>query len=139
MNTAQKRAINRAIINVSAEIVNNWRMNNNIDTDKIMELGKIISENGCDAEEYVDKVKSYFIDYVDAHTTIILPTIIDIVNASNHDFIKGDWEVIFSNLFPNIQIYDNVVYSVNDNLFFNFKDAIKIKTSDSIIEKKPVM
>lgn len=139
MNTAQKRAINRAIINVSAEIINNWRINNNIDTEKIMELGKIISENGCDAEEYVDKVKSYFIDYVDAHTTIILPTIIDIVNASNHDFIKNDWGVIFSDLFPNTQIYNNVVYSVNDTLFFDFKDAIKIKTSDSIIEKKPVM
>ena len=139
MNTAKIRAIRSSIIKMDMDVFNTWREKNEIETDSIMELGKIISENGCDAEDYVDKVKSYFIDYVDAHTTIILPTIIDIVNASNHDFIKGDWEMIFSDLFPNIQIYNNVVYSVNDTLFFDFKDAIKIKTSDSIIEKKPVM
>jgi hypothetical protein len=139
MNTAKRGAINRAIINVSMESFNAWRKRNNIATEIIMELGRIISKIGCDAEGYVDKVKSYFIEHVDAHTTIILPTIIDTVNASNHDFIKGDWDVIFSDLFPNTQKYDHVVYSVDDTLFFNFEDAIKIKTSDSIIEKKPVM
>ena len=137
MNTAKRGAINRAIINVSMESFNAWRKRNNIATEIITELGRIIREIGCDAEGYVDKIKSYFIEYVDAHTTILLPDIRKSVMNSNHDFIKGDWDVIFSDLFPNTQKYDHVVYSVNsfvdtdqigDNvfsLFFNYDKAIE--------------
>jgi hypothetical protein len=119
------------------DVFNTWREKNNIETDSIMELGKIILEKGCDAEGYVENLKEYFIRYIDEHTTILLPDIRKSVMDSNYDFIKDDWDVIFSDLFPNTQKYDHVVYSVNsfvdtdqigDNvfsLFFNYDKAIE--------------
>jgi hypothetical protein len=137
MNDIKKMAIRSSIIKMDMDVFNTWREKNNIETDSIMELGKIILEKGCDAEGYVEYLKEYFIRYIDEHTTILLPDIRKSVMDSNYDFIKDDWDVIFSDLFPNTQKYDHVVYSVNsfvdtdqisDNvfsLFFNYDKAVE--------------
>lgn len=137
MDNTKIRAIRSSIIKMDMDVFNTWREKNNIETDSIMELGKIILEKGCDAEGYVENLKEYFIEYVDEHTTIPLPDIRKSVMTSNYDFIKEDWNEIFKNLFPFRQVYDVVVYSVNsfvdtdqiaDNnfsLFFNYDKAIE--------------
>ena len=137
MDNTKIRAIKSSIIKMDMDVFNTWREKNNIETDSIMELGKIILEKGCDAEGYVENLKEYFIEYVDEHTTIPLPDIRKSVLNSNYDFIKEDWTEIFKNLFPFRQVYDVVVYSVNsftdtdqitDNnfsLFFNYDKAVE--------------
>jgi 3-isopropylmalate dehydratase small subunit len=137
MDNVKKIAIRSSIIKMDMDVFNTWREENEIETDKIMELGKIILEKGCDAEGYVEYLKEYFINYADEHTTILLPDIRKSVMNSNYDFIKEDWYVIFKNLFPVAQIYGTVVYSVNsftdtdqiaDNnfsLFFNYDKAVE--------------
>ena len=137
MDNTKIKAIRSSIIKRDMDVFNTWREKNNIETDSIMELGKIILEKGCDAEGYVENLKEYFIEYVDEHTTIPLPDIRKSVLTSNYDFIKEDWTEIFKNLFPFRQVYDVVVYSVNsftdtyqitDNnfsLFFNYDKAVE--------------
>lgn len=137
MNDVKIRAIRSSIIKMDMDVFNTWREKNEIETDSIMELGKIILEKGCDAEGYVENLKEYFISYVDEHTTILLPDIRKSVMNSNYDFIKEDWTEIFKNFFPFEQVHDVVVYSVNsftdtdqiaDNnfsLFFNYDKAIE--------------
>lgn len=137
MDNVKIRAIRSSIIKMDMDVFNTWREENNIETNSIMELGKIILEKGCDAEGYVENLKEYFIEYVDEHTTIPFPDIRKSVLNSNYDFIKEDWTEIFKNLFPFRQVYDVVVYSVNsftdtyqitDNnfsLFFNYDKAVE--------------
>jgi hypothetical protein len=137
MNDIKKIAIRSSIIKMDMDVFNTWREKNNIETDSIMELGKIILEKGCDAEGYVENLKEYFIRYIDEHTTILLPDIRKSVMDSNYDFIKEDWSEIFKNFFPFEQVYGTVVYSVNsftdtdqiaDNnfsLFFNYDKAVE--------------
>ena len=137
MNDVNIRAIRRAFINLEGNAFNEWLERNNLEEMSIFDIGNYILENGCDAEGYVEKLKSYFIEYVDVHTTILLPDIRNSVMNSNYDFNKEDWNEIFKNFFPFEQVYDSIVYSVNsftatdqiaDNnfsLFFNYDKAVE--------------
>lgn len=131
MKQVKITSIRRAFINLEDDTFFKWLERNNLEDMSIIEIGNYILENGCDAAGYVEKLKTYFIDYADNHTLMLLPTIERIVRNSNHDFINEDWDTIFNELFPGEDKYDTVVYAVNeftdteqisDNVFRLFKD-----------------
>lgn len=131
MKQVKITSIRRAFINLEDDTFFKWLERNNLEDMSIIEIGNYILENGCDAAGYVEKLKTYFIDYADNHTLMLLPTIERIVRDSNHDFINEDWGTIFNELFPGEDKFDTVVYAVNeftdteqisDNVFRLFKD-----------------
>lgn len=104
--------IRRAVVNTQGDF-NEWLDKSNMRETSIVDIAEHILNNGCDSKDFNNKIKSYFIEHVEWYTLILLPVIEEVVNNSNHDFIKDDWNMIFTDLFPNTREYDDVVYSVN--------------------------
>lgn len=114
MEQVKITSIRRAFINLEGISFPKWAEEHMLRDESIINIGNYILEHGCDATGYVDKLKSYFIDYADEHTLMLLPTIESLVRQSEHDFIKEDWNVIFNDLFPEEDKFDTVVYAVNE-------------------------
>ena len=84
-----------------------------------------------------DDVRGKFAQYVDEHTTILFPRIMNKVLESGRDFLVEDWQKLIHDIFPGVHFYDNtIVYSVivegeykntdrfkEDTLFSNYRKA----------------
>jgi len=110
MKDAKIRAIRSAIIGLSDNCVK--KIIEKAGTDKIKELAECVIENGTDNTKLFNSVRSKFIDFVDAHTTILRTNIRNVVMNAERDFVVEDWNVIFADLFPTTPLYDDVVYAL---------------------------
>lgn len=96
-----------------------------------------------------DNVRGKFAQYVDEHTTILLPRIMNKVLESDRNFLAEDWQKLIDDIFPGVHFYDNtIVYSVivegeykntdrfnEDTLFSNYRKAHTYFLNKSAIEK----
>ena len=105
--------IRRAVVNTQGDF-NEWLDKSNMRETSIVDIAEHILNNGCDSKDFNDKLKSYFIEHVNWYTLVLLPVIEFKVNTSDYDFIKDDWNTIFTNLFNDEKKYNSVVYAVNE-------------------------
>ena len=139
MNTLKIKAIRQCLINTELDVIVKWQEVKHIEDYSIHNLANYIQQNGDDGIEGIgltNYLQDAFVKYVDEHTHYQYPNIVRTVTTSIRDFLKEDWDVIFADLFPASDIYDNLVYSVTEEyegkntdhtsqtfLFTNYKSA----------------
>lgn len=134
MKDAKIRAIRSAIIGLSDNCVK--KIIEKAGTDKIKELAECAMENGTDNTQLLNSVRIKFINFVDAHTTILRTKIRNVVMNAERDFVVEDWNVIFADLFPATPLYDDVVYVLVNEVHNDCTteiDTILYKTWDNAL------
>lgn len=111
MYSIKKKAIRSALCCLSQDELET--LSYQADTEVLEELANFIIDNSAFAtSNLIDKVKNKFANYVDEHSLILLPNIMNVVNECKRNFIAENWDVLLADLFPNTQMFDNVVYMV---------------------------
>lgn len=130
MNKVKFNAVRGALVNLDLNTINDWTEKYNLQDKSLNDLANYLIDNGDTglSVDFTDMLINRFVKFIDNHTTLLLPLIKEYVDKSDEDFLTQDWEVIFNNIFPNVQWYDQVVYCVGDETSTKNSDRITTET-----------
>lgn len=136
MLSIKNKAVRSALVGLSMTELEN--LSALAGTDSLYGLAEFIMNIPNHAPKTLkDEVRGKFAQYVDEHTTIQFPRIMNKILESDRNFLAEDWQKLIDDIFPGVHFYDNtIVYSVivegeykntdrfkEDTLFSNYRKA----------------
>lgn len=123
MNTEKIKAVRRALIDCDLDRINAFQAKMGLEDYSLQQLADYIIENGADCLGI--NIEDSFIEMVDKHTLIHRDLIVGVVRDSKCDFLKEDWNEIWSKLFGKTDYHNNVVYAVTEEMYGRHWDREK--------------
>lgn len=138
MKEIKYKAVRQILINTDLDIIVNWQEERGLTDLSIHKLAEHFVENGADGIDidFQYHLRQSLIKYIDKHTLIAQPFIVRDVMEYKGNLLTEDWDVVFGNLYPTIQRYDSVCYTVMYAINYNKDVDYDINVFDDFLAAK---
>ena len=138
MKEIKYKAVRQTLINTDLDTICDWQEKKGLTDLSIHKLAEHFIENGADDIDidFQHRLRQSLIKYIDEHTLIAKPFIVRDVMNYKGDLLAEDWDVVFGNLYPTIQRYDSVCYTVMYAINYNKDVDYDVSVFDDFLSAK---